>query len=178
MRGTTRLFWLAWALAATGCTTLQAQDKAGGPMGQVDREYVGTATQLAALDDQAGRLAASKAAEPRVKFLSNELMGQANTLFPELQAAVKAEGAPPSGLPPDTAAQIDRLRRLNGAAFDHEYVADELAMHDRALAMFQKEATATQDAAMRVQVQAELPVVQQNRDKLKALADGFNHPGG
>ena len=63
-------------------------------------------------------------------------------LYPNLQGALQAEGkTAPTSLPPDLSAQIQKLGSLSGPAFDREFVADELAAHQRAVQIMQREDT-------------------------------------
>lgn len=167
---------VAVAVALGGCTTMEAQIRSSGSMGQTDAEYITTAEQLVALDDQAGKMAATKAADPRVVDVSSQIMASADTLSPGLQAAIKVAGMQPPKLPADTAAEVQKLATLHGPAFDKEYVADELALHQKAVAVFQQEDAKTQDGALRTQVEAELPALQDDLAKLQVLSG--NPPSG
>jgi putative membrane protein len=171
--------WIVAALAVSGCTTMEGQIRSTGAMGQPDADYVGTASQIVQLDQQSGKLAATQAADPRVVDISNQLAAQATVLSPQLQAAAKAEGIQtpvnPSG---NTAAEIDQLRSLKGPAFDHQYLADELAAHQQAVAAFKKEDTSTKDGTMRTLVETALPTVQNNLAKLQYLSNDINSSHG
>ncbi len=164
------IFLSVAVISAASCTNMESQIKQSGQLGQVDRDYVNMADRLASLDDQEGALAKSKAADPRVAATAAQVMSQADTLHPRLQAALQAEGAAAPATP-RVSGEVARLRGLSGSAFDRQYVADELNMHQQAADIFKKEEDETKDDALRTQVQAELPVVQENRDKFKVLAD-------
>ncbi|MBV9749199.1 MAG: DUF4142 domain-containing protein [Acetobacteraceae bacterium] len=166
----TAIFLFVATMSAAGCTTMQSRIQQTGQMAQVDRDYVNMENRLASLDDQEGALAKTKATDPRVAATATQVMSQADTLHPRLQAALQAEGAAPPATP-QVSAEVARLRGLNGNAFDRQYVADELNMHQQAADVFKKEEDETKDDALRTQVQAELPAVQENRDKFKVLAD-------
>ncbi len=169
----------AATLALAGCTTEEAQIRSSGSMGASDTEYVTTAYNLVQLDRQAGQMVAAKAADPRVRDLATQVTAQADALYPGLQAAEKVGGiTPPDRLPGDMAAEIDKLRELNGSDFDRQYVADELAAHQHAVDVFKKEDTATNDGAMKAQVETELPAVQSNLDRLQYLSGDFSQTHG
>lgn len=164
---------LAATISIVGCTNMETQIKNGGSLGQVDRDYIDVEYRLAQLDDQEGELAKSKASDPRVAATATQLKSQADTLHPGLQAALQAEGV----APPDTPrvnAEVEKLRALNGAAFDRQYVADELSMHERAAKILQKESDDTKDDTLRLQVRAELPVVQDNLNRFKLLSQDLD----
>jgi putative membrane protein len=175
-----RHVWFAAALLTGGCTTMQAQIQSSGAMGSQDTAYITTAYELAQLDDVGGKLAASKAQDPRVVDVSSQLMAQAEALTPGLKMAIKAVGeTPPETLSPHESAELDKLKTLKGSAFDQTYIADEVALHKRAIDVFEKEDRDTKNATMRTQVEAELPAVETDLAKLQALTAPQNpHPFG
>ncbi len=181
MRNAKSLLWLPVGamLATAGCTTMEKQIQSSGAMSPVDAEYVRTAYDLMQLDKAAAQLAATKASDPRVQDLATQIAAQADTLTPGLQAALHVEGAnPPDHPSTDTAAAIAKLNSLSGPAFDRQFVASELALHQKAVPLFQREDTETKDGAMRVQVETEQPAVQANLDRLKALSDTLSPSQG
>ena len=60
---------------------------------------------------------------------------------------------------------------LSGPAFDHEFVADEIAAHKQAVDMLKKEDASTKNAALKTQVETELPAVLGNLNALNAIAN-------
>ena len=173
----TAIFLSVAVMTAVSCTDMESRIKQSGQLGQADKDYVNMEDRLVTLDDQEGALAKTKATDPRVAATAAHIMSQADTLHPRLQAALQAAGA----APPDTprvSAEVARLRGLSGNAFDRQYVADQLSMHQQAADVFKKEEDETKDDALRTQVQAELPVVQENRDNFKVLADDMAKPQG
>ena len=162
---------LAGLLAVAACTTPEAQILASGSLGPVDADYVNTTYTIVQLDVQEGKLAATRAADPRVRDLSSQVVAQAGVLYPQLQGALRAEGVkPPAGTPLDVAAEVQKLSGLSGSAFDKQYVADQIASHQRALAVFQKEDKLTKADALRAEVETALPVVQDNLAKLQYIS--------
>ena len=169
------LLWLAMPLVTAGCTTMEAQIRSSGSMGQPDAQYANTAYELIQLDNQAGKLAVSKASDARVQTLASTLMTQAAAFTPGLKSALDVEGVKPSSnLPQADAAELQKLSSLSGPAFDHQFVADELAMHKRAVAAMQQEDASTKDGALRTQVEAQLPAVQTNLSTLQDLSNEYN----
>ena len=163
--------WIIAALATTGCSTLDAQIKSSGAMASEDTSYISTVYELAQLDDQAGKLVPQKAQDPRVMDVSSQLVAQADALTPQLTVALQSQGvAPPKQLPSDVQAEIDKLNSLQGPAFDKAYVADEVALHQKAMSVLQKEDADTKNSVMRTQVEAELPAVKDDLNKLQSIA--------
>ena len=163
--------WIALALPLIGCQTLSSQIQAGGAMGPSDAEFINAAYAIAQLDEQAGKLATTKATDPRVQDVAATMSSEAGVLYPNLQGALQAEGKQaPTSLPPDLAAEIKKLGSLSGPAFDREFVSAELAAHKRAVQIMQREDTSTKDTALKAQVETEMPAVQTNLDKLTFLS--------
>ena len=170
MQKTHSIVWVTAALAVAGCSNIGEQIKSSGAMGSEDTAYIQTAYELEQLDNQTGKLVQSKAQDPRVAFVSSQLMDQANALSPGLAGVLKSQGiTPPQQLPANIASEVDQLRSLNGAAFDQAYLADEIALHKQAVEVFQKEDADTKNSAMRTQVEAELPAVKNDLDSLQDL---------
>ena len=139
-------------------------------MASEDTTYITTAYELAQLDNQAGTLVPAKAKDPRIVDVSGQLMAQANALTPQLTMALQSQGiTPPEQLPPDVQAELTKLQSLQGPAFDQAYINDEIALHQKAVAVLKKEDADTENSVMRTEVQAELPAVQLDLDKLKSL---------
>ena len=170
MKETQSLIWIVAALATAGCSTLDAQIKSSGSMASEDTTYISVAYELAQLDDQAGKLALAKAQDPRVTDVSSQLVTQADALTPQLTMALQSQGVtPPEQLPPDIQAEVAKLQSLQGPAFDQAYVADELTLHQKAKSVFQREDADTKNGVMRSQVEAELPAVTDDLNKLESL---------
>ena len=159
------------AMSVAGCMTEEGQIRASGGMGSGDVAFVDAAYQIAQLDEQAGKLAATKAADPRVADLASQMRSEAQVLYPNLQGALRAENKPaPTSPPPQVVAQVQKLSGLDGRAFDREFVGDELAAHKNAVAILRQEDSSTKDSVLKQQVETELPAVQANLDKLTFLA--------
>ena len=168
---------LALTLPIAGCSTRalsplpQTEILTGSKLKQADTDFVTAAYQIVQLDDQEGQLSGTRAADPRVRALAVQLASQANMLYPQLQDTIKSNGiSAPNRLPLALSGQVDKLKGLTGSAFDRQYVADQVQSHQRAVDIFQKEASTTEDPAMRTQAQTALPVVQDNLGRLKFLA--------
>jgi putative membrane protein len=167
--------WLALAVPLAGCETAASQISSSGTMGSADADFVAAAYSIAQLDEQAGKLAATKAADPRVINLAGQMSAEAQVLYPNLQGALRVEGKPaPTSPPPQVTAEVQTLSGLKGSAFDKQFVADELAAHKQAVAILQKEEAATKDGAMKNQVETELPAVQGNLATLQVLSSSLS----
>ncbi len=169
--------WLGLALPLAACGTKaltplpQTQILTGENLNQADANFVTTAYQIVQLDNQQGQIAAARASSAQVRAIAADLSAKANALYPVLEAAIKRNGiVPPSRLPEDLAARVDRLHRLQGEALDDAYLADQVKSHKRAVRVFQEEVARTQDPAMRSLAEQALPVVQTDLAQLLTLS--------
>ena len=162
---------VALAVPLLGCQTTASQITASGGMSSTDGDYVTATYAIAQLDEQAGKLAASKASDPRVKDIASRMSREASVLYPNLRGALLAEHqAVPASVPGDVMEEVRKLSALDGPAFDREFVGTELAAHKRAVEILKREDGTTKDGALRTQVETELPAVQANLDTLTFLA--------
>ena len=100
------------------------------------------------------------------------MSSEAQVLYPNLKGALQAEHQPvPAGAAPAVQAEVQKLSSMSGPAFDHEFVADELAAHKQAVAILKQEDATTKNAALKAQVETELPAVQSNLAALSAIAN-------
>jgi putative membrane protein len=64
---------------------------------------------------------------------------------------------------------IAPFHQLKGAAFDHRYVAEMIAGHTKAIALYKKEAADAQNSVLKSYAQATLPTLQKHLDGAKGL---------
>lgn len=67
---------------------------------------------------------------------------------------------------------IDPLQKLKGAAFEHKYAHDMVEGHTKAIAVYQKEATAAESPVIQSYAQAALPVLQKHLPGARGLEKG------
>jgi putative membrane protein len=76
----------------------------------------------------------------------------------------------PANLDTEHQAQIDVLQSLQGAAFDREYISQQMAAHSKALALLKAYGGEGDDAELRQFAQSTIPVVQKHHDWLQSNA--------
>ena len=180
MKKTSVSVMLALALPIAACGTKAVtplpdqQILTGQKLNQADANFVTSAYQIVQLDKQEGQLAQTRAADPQVRAIAVELSTKADTLYPRLEAAIKANGiTPPSRMPEPLQRRIEDLERLQGADFDRAYLTDQIESHQHAVAVFQAEQRRTQDPNMKSLADQALPVVQEDLVKLQTIAAGM-----
>lgn len=163
-------------LVFAGCATRatlpfsQEQILSGKTLNQTDANFVTESYRIVQLDNLEGQLAAAQSGNRRIRELAAELVAKANQLYPQLEDAIKQNNiSAPQRLPRDLQTRLDQIRRLRGAAFDMQYLTDQIASHQQAVQVFKAELARTQDSSMRALADQALPVVQETLDRLQAL---------
>jgi putative membrane protein len=67
-------------------------------------------------------------------------------------------------------AQAGKLQKLSGAAFDKRYIADQLAAHKQAVALFARESKRGKDADLKQFASQTLPILQHHLEMVQSLA--------
>jgi putative membrane protein len=161
---------IALALPVCACSSMPGFS---GPvtLNQTDQDFVTTAFNIMQLDDQEGQLAAVQAADPRVKAIAGDLIAKAETMEPSVDTVLAKDNlTPPARLSDASQGQVTALVPLTGKAFDRAYLNDQIASHQRGVAVFQAEQASTKDPQLRQLASNALPVVQESLGKLQAIA--------
>jgi putative membrane protein len=139
-----------------------------------DQQFVNFAAQTDMVEVNLGQLAGSAASSQGVKDYAQMLVTDHTQDYGQLAtAAQQASLTVPNAIDAEhNKAMIDPFQKLKGAAFDHKYVAEMVAGHTKAIAIYKKEADNAQNPAIKSYAQATLPALQKHLDGAKALASG------
>jgi len=184
---------MAAGLLVTAC---QGQDTAqtGQPGARMDADTAGTAgtgtaagqrvtsaeyVQRAAMSDmfeiESGNLALERGNSEATRSFAQTMVADHTTSSRNLQAAVEQSGMRanmPTSLDAEHQAKMDRLRTLEGADFDREYMSQQMAAHRDALALHQGYSQNGEDEALRQFAQQTIPVVQRHHERLEREGAG------
>jgi putative membrane protein len=154
------------AAGVIGLTSLPAFAALNSP----DRDFVQKAASGCMAEVQTAELAQQRANSPQVKQFAGRMITdhtQANT---ELQQIAQQQNVTLPAQPnsKDTSA-MQKLKGLNGTAFDKAYSQEELRDHEEDVALFRKEATSGQDPSLKAFAQKTLPTLQQHLQMAQAL---------
>lgn len=106
-----------------------------GAVTPADQAYVQNAAMSDLFEIETSRLALEKATLPSIKTYAQMMIDEHGQSSEELKAAAQAAGVPvPAALPADKLAKVEALRRLQGAEFDRQYLADQRSAHQETLA--------------------------------------------
>ncbi len=64
---------------------------------------------------------------------------------------------------------LDKMRKLEGAAFDQAYIADQIKDHEKAIALFEKEARSGKDAELKAFAEKTLPTLKDHLTAVRSL---------
>jgi putative membrane protein len=120
-----------------------------------------------------GRLATDHASSGDVKSFAQMLVDDHSKANSELMGIASQKGVTlPSEPPPPAKATKDRLSKLSGAAFDRAYAQEMVKDHEKAVALFSKEASSGGDPDAKAFAAKTLPTLQQHLARARELAGG------
>jgi len=157
------------ACLAAGVIGLSASS-ASAALSAADREFAMKAASGGLAEVQAAQLAEQRATTPQLKQLAQRMTPVHTAANTELQQIAKQTNINLSSQPTGKdAAEEQKLRGLNGAAFDQAYAQGQLQDHRETVELFQKEASSGQDPALKAFAQKTLPIMQQHLQMAEAL---------
>ncbi len=118
-----------------------------------------------------GRLAVSRAADPRVKEFGSMMVADHTKASGELAELAKSKSALlPMELDSDHKDARAKLNALTGAAFDAAYIQMQVADHREVESLLKKEIASGKDAQAKAWASSALPVVQAHLKRAQELA--------
>jgi putative membrane protein len=162
--------YLLAALVGLGLVGLSAAEQPR--LGDLDRKFVDAAAAGMA-EVKAGEVAKDRAMSDDVKKFAGHMVTdhtKANKEFTDLLG--KKNISAPKEMREQDRAAIDSLSKLKGAAFDREYVKQQLAAHKEAVALFEEESKNGKDADLRAFAEKTLPTLREHLKEVTTLAGG------
>lgn len=148
----------------------------GGQMGgagasSADRKFVTEAAMGGMKEVELGRLANERGASEAVRQFGQHMVEDHTRANQELMAAASAAGlTPPAALDAKTRAAVQKLSRLSGAEFDREYSKMMVKDHEKAVALFEREAARGTQSDLKSFASATLPTLQGHLQMARDLA--------
>lgn len=138
-------------------------------------QYVARASASDLYEIEAARLAIEKAERPEVKELARMILADHQRSTEALTVAAR-QATPPLTVEPqlDAAKQanMDALRAANGAAFDTEYLRQQVAAHEEALALVEPYAQGGEVAQLREHASTVAGPIRQHLERARVLSSG------
>jgi putative membrane protein len=140
-----------------------------------DREFIEAAAQGGRFGIESSRLALDRLTSARTREFAAMEIEDAAQANKELESLLRDKGlSVSSALNRDEAQALDRLRQVDGPAFDRLYHDVQLKAHDDAIALFERAARVSDDATLRSFALTMLPTLRKHRaslDQTASLAD-------
>ncbi|NJC73819.1 DUF4142 domain-containing protein [Planosporangium thailandense] len=128
-----------------------------------DRDFLTAAGHGAAFEVAGGRLAADRAADPRIRVFGNRMVRDHGKELQQLQALDRTLGVTaPSAPGPDQQAVTAIWSSLRGGPFDCSYAPTMQADHEADLAAYTIAAQHTTNAQVRAFAKAQIPMLHQH----------------
>ena len=141
------------------------------PLSAFDKSFATRALEGGLFEVEAGKLARDQASDPAVKAFAQKLIEDHGAANDKLrQIATSHDFALPATLPADKQKELDRLAKLDGAAFDREFVQlAGLKDHKADIALFEKASREASSDDLREFAKAALPTLQQHLSSASKL---------
>ena len=126
----------------------------------------------AGLDEiAAGRIAQQRASDGQVRRFAQRMVDDHGKAGEELRRIASAQGLSlPDKLDKSAEKDIDRLTKLNGAAFDQAYMKHNVSAHRKAVKDFGKEARSGKDEALKRFAEQTLPTLKEHEQLAESTA--------
>ncbi len=158
---------LAVPLSATAQNNPLAPNSASAGNGQSnlssqDKSFMDQAAQANASEIQAALLAESKAQNPDAKDFGKLMIFDHTEIGADMAAMAERLGVTlPIGPGQQGRQQMDQLEKMQGASFDRTCMRDQVEDHEKAVALFQKEAKSSNDEVANF-AKIALPILEQH----------------
>jgi putative membrane protein len=138
-----------------------------------DRNFARIAADAGNAEITLGQLAKNRGHSAEVRAFAARMVEDHQKAGQELQRLADRKGiALPSQLSTKDRSELDKLSRLQGEAFDAEYVKVELAAHVEAVSLFTAEAANATDVELKRFASSVRPKLEEHLGMVQQLADG------
>jgi putative membrane protein len=149
----------------------QSESKAGGSVAQADKSFVMKAAGGGMAEVELGNLAKEKAQSDQVKQFAQRMVDDHGKANDQLKSIAEQKGINlPTSLPAKEQQTKDKLSKLSGERFDHEYMEHMLMDHKKDVAEFKKASQTAKDNDIRQFASSTLPTLQDHLKEAQQLA--------
>jgi putative membrane protein len=135
-----------------------------------DKEFVMRAAQGGMTEVELGKLASDKGGSSQVKDFGSRMVKDHSQANDELKSLADKKGIALSPkLDEHHQAQVDRLSKLSGPAFDKAYVTNQVRAHESTVKLFQDEAQSGQDPDLKAFASRTLPTLKDHCASIKNI---------
>lgn len=139
---------------------------------EADSRFALAAAEGGMLEVELGRIASTKAGNAEVKEFAARMVTDHSKSNAELTQIASTKGLmlpTQEQVKAKHQAMFDKLARLEGAAFDREYMAAMVKDHDNDVELFEKQAKNGRDAALQGFAEKSLPVLREHQKMSKQV---------
>ncbi|WP_169307506.1 DUF4142 domain-containing protein [Chitiniphilus eburneus] len=167
----------ALAAPTTGVTSTPPASVNKSGVGRADASFIEQAGAAGLAEVEAGRLALQKGSSEGVKQLANMLIDDHTKANERLNTVAALKNlSPPSEPGEANRKQLARLNGVSGKDFDEEFLKQQRAAHQEAIALFSKQAKSGKDPDLKKFAADTLPRLQAHLKHVEALQGG-KHAG-
>ena len=131
--------------------------------GSEDIEFVFEAAKGGMAEVELGKLAADRARSEEVKKFAQRMVDDHSKAGDQLKMIAESKGIRlPQEVDPKDKALMNRLQKLNGAAFDRAYMQAMVSDHVKDVSAFKKEANAGHDPQVKSFASTTLPTLEEH----------------
>ena len=159
------------ALAGPACAqnAPAAQSDKSQTASAATQNFAKTAAMTDIFEIQAGQLGQQKADDPAYKDFAQMTINDHTKTTEQLKGMSLAGVTLPQELDSTHKAKIDKLSGLNGAAFERQFKADQVAGHKQAVALFERYAKSGDNPDLKTWAQNTLPTLKTHLQHAETL---------
>jgi len=159
---------------ATATAPTASKADANTPMARADRKFVEKLADDGMAEVELGKLAQQRASSDSVKQFGARMVEDHGRANDELKTIATSKGMTmPATMSKDHQKDLDKLGKLSGADFDHEYVKHMVAGHEKAVSALQREAKSGKDTELKSFASRTLPTVQDHLHAAQSLDESL-----
>jgi putative membrane protein len=173
MNATIRALAACGAVLAFGVLPAAPATAADAPVkpSHADRSFADTAAEAGMAEVQMAKLAQQHAAGADVKSFADRMVADHTKANQQLASIATAEGdALPTKLTGKDQRELTRLGKLDGAAFDKEYVKSQVDAHKDAVKLFTRESKSGKDGDLKNFAGTTLPTLEDHLSMVTTLS--------
>jgi putative membrane protein len=141
------------------------------PLNAGDKRFIQVAGEAGSGEVEMARLAMDRAQSTDVKSFASRMASDHQKADDELDKLASSKDVMVNDkLSAKDQAELDRLRKLQGAGFDREYIRSQLAAHKAAVSLFDKQSKSGHDTELKQFAASTLPTLQEHLQLVEQLA--------
>lgn len=146
-------------IAATANSTTASSTSQGSSLSAQDQKFIKTAAASGLSEVQEGQLAQSKG-DSAVQAVGARMVADHTKANEQLASIASAKGVTPPAAPTShEARELAHLQGLSGASFDSAYLKDQRRAHEKAISLFETEASSGSDPDLKNFASNTLPIL-------------------